>query len=260
MKTRIISGLIMAPLLIVLYFRGAPLVVAAFLIGALGTWELFQGFQKINIKPSILVAGVSLISLYVLHFLLPEDNSFLSLWLVISIMASCLVLFDVERRRAEDVLATIFGIVYVIFFSFHIVMVDKSNQGILVWMIVITSFCTDIFAYFTGYFLGKRKLCPKLSPKKTVEGALGGVAGSLVFSIVFGLIAQIKIFPHMIVLGIMCSVVAQLGDLTASAFKRKMEIKDYGTIIPGHGGILDRFDSIIFVAPVIYYYILFLMK
>ena len=259
MKTRIISGLIMVPLLLVLYFRGLPLTIAAFLIAAMGIWELFKGFDKIDIKPSFVVAWGSLIVLYGLHFLLPNDNSFIMPWLVASIVASCLVLFDVDGRKAEDSLGTIFGIVYVIFFLYHIVMVSETNFGILVWVIVITAFCTDIAAYFTGSFLGKRKLCPRLSPKKTVEGALGGIAGSVIVSIIFGLITHIKLFPHIIVIGILGSVMAQLGDLTASAFKRKMGIKDYGNLIPGHGGILDRFDSLIFVAPAIYYYIVLFM-
>ena len=122
-------------------------------------------------------------------------------------------------------------------------------------MVAGTAILTDIFAYFTGYFFGKHKLAPVLSPKKTIEGALGGVLGSVLFSIVFALIAKLDIFPHMVIMGVVGSIFAQLGDLTASAFKRKIGIKDYGNIIPGHGGILDRVDSIIFTAPVIYYYL-----
>ena len=260
MKTRIISGLIMVPLLLVLYFRGLPLTIAALLIGAMGIWELFKGFEKIEIKPSYVVAWGSLIVLYGLHFLLPDSNSFLMPWLVGSIIASCLILFDVDGRRAEDALGTIFGIIYCGFLLYHIVLVSGTNYGVLVWMIVITAFCTDIAAYFTGSFLGKRKLCPRLSPKKTVEGAIGGLIGAVIVSIIFGLIAHVQIFPHIIVMGILGSIMGQLGDLTASALKRNMKIKDYGNLIPGHGGILDRFDSLIFVAPAIYYYIVLFMN
>ena len=109
--------------------------------------------------------------------------------------------------------------------------------------------------------MGKHKLCPNLSPKKTIEGAIGGVLGALVLGIIFGLIFKIQVFPHVILMSIIGSVMAQLGDLTASAFKRKMGIKDYGNLIPGHGGILDRFDSVLFAAPAVYYYLqLFMTK
>ena len=255
MKTRIISGLCMVPLIAVLYFRGIPLAVAAFLIGIVGIWELFKGFEKMDIKPNKYVAWGALAVLYVLHFALPERHDYLTLWIIVSCVAAFVSTFDIEAHKIEDSMATILGIIYVGFFSYHIVMIDDTGMGILVWMVAITAFCTDILAYFTGYFLGKRKLCPGLSPKKTVEGAIGGVIGSIVCSIIFGLIIRFQIFPHMIIMGLFGSVMAQLGDLSASMFKRKMGIKDYGNLIPGHGGIMDRFDSILFTAPAIYYYI-----
>ena len=259
MMTRIISGLIMAPLLVILYFRGIPLAVAAFLIGAVGIYELFNGFNKLEIYPNPFVAWGMLLLLYVLHFIMPGRHEYLLLWIVVSIIASCVSIFAIEKHKIEEALATMLGIIYVGFFSYHMVMIDESSYGILVWMVVIVAFGTDIAAYFTGYFLGKKKLCPNLSPKKTVEGAIGGVAGALVLGIIFGLIFKIQIFPHIILMSVIGSVVSQLGDLTASAFKRKMGIKDYGNLIPGHGGILDRFDSVLFAAPAIYYYLQLVM-
>ena len=106
--------------------------------------------------------------------------------------------------------------------------------------------------------MGKHKLCPKLSPKKTVEGAVGGVIGALAFSLLFGhfFLEEGHTFNIGFILMVLIgSVVSQLGDLSASAFKRQMGIKDYGKLIPGHGGILDRFDSVLFVAPYLYFYI-----
>jgi len=261
MKTRVISGLIMAPLLVILYFRGIPLAVAAFLIGALGIYELFEGFKKMEIHPNSLVAWGMLLILYVIHFLAPGRLDYLLAWIVLSIVISCVSIFAIDKHNAEDALATLLGIIYVGFLSYHMVMIDETSYGVLVWMVVIVAFGTDIAAYFTGYFLGKHKLCPNLSPKKTVEGAIGGVLGALVLGIIFGLVFKIQIFPHIILMSIVGSVMSQLGDLTASAFKRKMELKDYGNLIPGHGGILDRFDSVLFAAPAIYYYLqLFMTK
>ena len=123
-------------------------------------------------------------------------------------------------------------------------------------LVVIASISNDIMAYFTGYFLGKHKLCPKLSPKKTVEGAVGGVIGSAVFCAVFALIAAPDKVMSCALAGLIASPFAQAGDLIASAFKRKMGIKDYGKLIPGHGGIMDRFDSVLLTAPFIYYVLL----
>ena len=255
MKTRIISGLIMVPLILLLVFRGIPLAIFAFIISAIAVYELFKGFSNIGITGNIFIAWGALIALYLIHFLMPERHDYLTCWLVISIIASFLGIFKAEKHKAEDALVTILGIVYVEFFIYHIILIDEGSYGILVWMVAGTAILTDIFAYFTGYFFGKHKLAPVLSPKKTIEGALGGVLGSVLFSIVFALIAKLDIFPHMVLMGVVGSIFAQLGDLTASAFKRKIGIKDYGNIIPGHGGILDRVDSIIFTAPVIYYYL-----
>ena len=136
-----------------------------------------------------------------------------------------------------------------------------ENGGYLVWLVFIGAWGSDTFAYITGMTIGKRKFLPKLSPKKTLEGCIGGVVGAafvgflygLIFSQHFTLVSNPKV-AFMIICG-SSSIISQLGDLTASAIKRDHKIKDYGRLIPGHGGILDRFDSIIFVAPVVYYLI-----
>lgn len=115
---------------------------------------------------------------------------------------------------------------------------------------------TDTFAYFTGRFFGNHKLIPSISPKKTVEGAIGGIIGSIVGCVIFALLfPQSNVSLYLgVVIGLLGSLVAQIGDLVASAIKRNCYIKDFGKIIPGHGGILDRFDSILFVSPFIYFF------
>ena len=127
----------------------------------------------------------------------------------------------------------------------------------MIWLVFLSAFGTDIMAYFTGMAIGKHKLCPNLSPKKSVEGAVGGVVGSIVFCGLFGWLVIPDMLTECLIIGALGSVVAQLGDLSASAFKRQMGIKDYGNLIPGHGGILDRFDSVMFTAPLVYYAIAF---
>jgi phosphatidate cytidylyltransferase len=179
------------------------------------------------------------------------------LWFFAVVLISLLYLFNIEHRKLEDAMATITGIFYVIFFSFHVTLVDQTGPySRLVWLIVITAFGTDVMAYFTGYLLGKHKLCPKISPKKTIEGSIGGVLGSIILSGLFGYFFMPDILIHCLVIGLLGGIVSQFGDLTASIFKRKMGIKDYGNLIPGHGGILDRFDSVLFTGPMVYYYII----
>ncbi len=109
------------------------------------------------------------------------------LWSFAVVVASLLYLFDIEHRKLEDAMATITGIFYVVFFSFHVTLVEQTrDMRLMVWLIVITAFGTDIMAYFSGYLLGKHKLCPHISPKKTIEGSVGGVIGSVVLSGLFG--------------------------------------------------------------------------
>jgi CDP-diglyceride synthetase len=124
-----------------------------------------------------------------------------------------------------------------------------------VWLVIFTAFATDIFAYLIGYKWGKHKLAPVLSPKKTIEGGIGGIAGSVLVCGLFGYFAMPEFLVHCIIIGALGGVVSQAGDLTASAIKRRLGLKDYGNLIPGHGGLLDRIDSILFTAPFVYLYL-----
>lgn len=255
MKTRVLSGIIMLPLLIILYFGGYVLLAACLLIGIMGVKEFYNGFKAMDIRPSFGIACVAAISLYVIN-LFCEKYEWYMLWFFGVVLISLLYLFNIEHRKLEDAMATITGIFYVVFFSFHVTLVDQAGPySNLIWLIVITAFGTDIMAYFSGYLLGKHKLCPKISPKKTIEGSVGGILGSVVLSGIFGYFLMPEILVHCLVIGVLGGIVSQFGDLTASIFKRKMGIKDYGNLIPGHGGILDRFDSVLFTGPMVYYYI-----
>ncbi|MEG0923710.1 MAG: phosphatidate cytidylyltransferase [Anaerovoracaceae bacterium] len=260
MKTRVISGLVMIPLLAVVYFGGYWLIGAAFLIGLVGIREFFNGFRAMDIHPSDQIAYVGLFALYAINFIWPGQTEYYMVWFAAVIVASSLYMFKINERKIEDAMATMLGTIYVAFFSFHIVLVDQTEEySILIWLVIITAFCTDIMAYFSGYLLGKHKLCPTLSPKKTIEGAIGGTMGSIVFAGLFGYFIVPRLLVHCLIIGFIGSIISQCGDLTASAYKRKMGIKDYGDLIPGHGGIMDRFDSVLFTAPLVYYYIVLVL-
>lgn len=265
MKTRIISGLVMVPLLVIVYLGGYPLLAAACLVGLVGLKEFYHGFEAMGVKASYGIGVAAIAALYAINILSGRDGvnavnfKWHLLWIFGFILASLLYLFRIDERKLEDGMATMIGILYVVFFSYHVVLVEQSRFPRMVWMILLTAFITDIMAYFSGYFFGKHKLCPKISPKKTIEGSIGGTLGSIVFSGLFGYFAMPELWIHCLIIGALGGVISQFGDLTASIFKRKMGIKDYGNLIPGHGGILDRFDSVLFTAPLVYYYIVFVL-
>ena len=274
MKTRIISAIIMLPLLFLVYFGGVWLKLACIAISVIGLKEFYDGFRHEGAKPSYVIGYGSIVLLYALHLLgmnaqlfsgaeVPNRGSLIMLWMFICVAACLIYGMDVENRKNLDVVSTLTGIFYVVFFIYFVVLIDETPvMHNAIWLIFIIAFGTDIFAYFTGMLLGKHKLCPTLSPKKTVEGAIGGIVGAVVFSVIFGVFCLSNGRPvsfGFILMAVIGSVVSQFGDLTASAFKRKMGIKDYGNLIPGHGGILDRFDSVLFVAPYLYFYVLLIL-
>lgn len=262
MKTRIFSALAMLPLLLVLYYGSYPLMIACFLVGVLGVREFYKGFETMKIHPSYWVAYVAAVSLYTLHLVesylrLPKAE-WMMFWFFGVILLSMLTLFQIETRKLEDALVTITGIFYVIYFSYHVELIVDENSR-FIWLVFLTAFGTDIMAYFSGYAFGKHKLCPKISPKKTIEGSIGGTLGSVLFCGLFGYFFLPEFITHCMIIGALGGVVSQFGDLTASIFKRKMGIKDYGNLIPGHGGIMDRFDSVLFTAPMVYYYMVLIL-
>ena len=268
MKTRILSGLILAPFLILLYFGGYVLMAGCLFVAFVGLHEFFQGFRAMGFKPAEGVGIFAVLLLYGLNIWVthkesaPGTGAYLFWFFLVIVLAfGSLLLTEYKgvEGRVEDPLATVTGIFYVVFFSFHVMLVDQTDYRILVWIIVLSAFGTDIFAYFTGYFLGKHKLCPTISPKKTVEGSVGGILGAVAACGIFGFFFARPLLVHCLILGALGGVFSQMGDLSASIFKRKMGIKDYGNLIPGHGGILDRFDSVLFTAPMVYYYILFVL-
>lgn len=262
MKTRIISGLCMVPLVGIVYLGNYWLAALVFLIGIIGMREFFNGFRAMKIHPSDAIAIVALVSLFLIHYIVPMDMRATSIlaWFMAVIMIGSMYMFKVTERTPIDAMATIVGIIYIGFFAYHMLLIDEmKDYRILIWLVMLAAFGSDIFAYFTGVFLGKHKMAPNLSPKKTIEGAVGGIIGSAVVCGLFGYFIAPHYLIHSIIIGLVGAPISMCGDLTASAYKRRMGIKDYGKLIPGHGGIMDRFDSILFTAPFVYYYIILVM-
>ncbi|MCR5482758.1 MAG: phosphatidate cytidylyltransferase [Clostridia bacterium] len=259
MKTRVLSGVIMLPLLAFVAVGGRLLMFGCFLVGVMGVREFYKGFNAMGVRPCAPVAYLAAAALYACTVFFPFGRWYM-LWFTACIVACLLYLFKIDERKLEDAMATLIGIFYVVFLSWHVTLAEQhANYGILVWLIFITAFGTDIMAYFSGYALGKHKLCPKISPKKTIEGSVGGTLGSIILCTVFGYFVVPELIVHCAVIGVLGGIISQFGDLSASIFKRKMGIKDYGNLIPGHGGVLDRFDSVLFTAPMVYYYIVLIL-
>lgn len=259
MLTRILGGLSLLPLFLFLIIGGVPLYIAEVVLVCIGLNEFYKAFKNKDINPLFIIGYLFAIYLGIKNtFNLNVEYTYVTVFILfligIGYLLGC-------KNNIIDIAVTYLGIFYVaIFLDFIVLTVNDFDHGaILVYLIFIISFTTDTFAYFTGYLFGRHKLIPKVSPKKTVEGSIGGILGSSISCILFGYFFGIDM-TTMAVIGAVGSIVAQCGDLFASSIKRYVGIKDYGKLIPGHGGILDRFDSVILVAPFVYYAIDFFIK
>lgn len=273
-RTRIISGLVGLVLLIgVLYMGSIVLGIAVSIIAAIGLYEFYNSISKTKgIHPIKIVGYLSTVPLLLLGL---EKTGWYSLDLgTMTGMSVCLIIFvsmavivfGHKKYNIVDVCATAFGIAYIPFLMSFLIMLRNMEYGnILIWLIFIGAWGTDTLAYTFGRLFGKRKIIPEISPKKTLAGAIGGILGCIFLMIVFGVIARnyfgLSIsYVALILLGLLCGTISQIGDWAASAIKRYVNVKDFGNIMPGHGGVLDRFDSILFVAPVIYYVLVLFIK
>ncbi|MFL0195915.1 phosphatidate cytidylyltransferase [Clostridium sp. WILCCON 0269] len=261
MNSRYLGAITLIPFILILFLGGVYLKYGVMVISLMGMYEFYKVIKMKNLNP-INIIGYLLCVTYYLSLRTEVNYKFLFFTVMVSVfMLLCVLVVDIEYNFL-DVVSTLFGFLYVALFFSTITLVNQGPYGkYLIWIIVISAWCCDTTAYYTGKFMGKKKLCPKVSPKKTVEGAIGGVIGSTVVCTLFGWFAIVKEIPlslyHYIILGILCGVFCQFGDLAASSIKRYVGVKDYGNLIPGHGGILDRFDSILFSGIVVYYYLMF---
>ena len=175
------------------------------------------------------------------------------LTLLFLILVMAVYVFTYPIFTAEQVMAVFFGFFYVSVMLSYVYQTRMLAEGaVLVWLIFLSSWGCDTCAYCVGMLIGKHKMAPVLSPKKSIEGAVGGVVGAALLGVIYAVATHGAMLEYAVICGV-GALISMVGDLAASAIKRNQGIKDYGKLIPGHGGILDRFDSVIFTAPVIYY-------
>ena len=207
------------------------------------------------------IAGYVGTVLYYLSLLWVKTDEFSMMILLFAlVLIMCVYVFTYPKYRAEQIMAALFGIFYVAVMLSYIYKTRTLEGGAwLVGLIFLSSWGSDTCAYCVGMLIGKHKMAPVLSPKKSIEGGVGGVLGAALLGALYALLISgvNQADGHTpLMYAVICAVgalISMVGDLAASAIKRNKEIKDYGKLIPGHGGILDRFDSVIFTAPFIYF-------
>ncbi len=257
-KTRLLSSIVLMICMLFFIITGGNVLLAAVAFLSLVAMMEIMRMVKLHKSPLAVLGYVSVAMLYVLLFTNHMDKLVpLSVFYLMALMAVYVVSFP--KLRVEQVLYPWFGFFYAGLLISYIYQVRELPGGAFsVWLIFIAAWGSDTCAYCAGMLFGKHKAFPVLSPKKTWEGCIGGVVGAALIAVLYCLAMNhwfeqsFSIVQYAIVCG--CgAVISQIGDLAASAMKRNHEIKDYGKLIPGHGGVLDRYDSVIFVAPIVFY-------
>lgn len=260
-KTRLLSGILLVIIALATIISGDYVLFFTLLaVSLIGMRELYRAMKVQDEKINLLaVAGYLGAVLYYLAVLLDFERYGVLAIIFGLVLLMFVYVFTYPTYEAGQVMPALFGIVYVaVMLSFIYLTRELPGGKFHVWLIFLCSWGCDTCAYCVGMLIGKHKMAPKLSPKKSVEGGIGGIAGAALIAVLYALAinhwgnAGVSVASFAII-GAAGGAISQIGDLAASAIKRNHDIKDYGKLIPGHGGILDRFDSIIFTAPIIFY-------
>ncbi len=256
MKTRIISGIVMGAIVaavLTVSYLWLPIVatVAIAAIAAVAGYELIH--NAVGIKSRLAIFGA------MIYVALAVFTVYLTFWdyFILSILYFLFAVIVVLKNNKEFTLAhisSLCGLPLALGFAFFclagVIGVDNSGIYYLLLLLNFSSVC-DMGAYFVGVTCGKHKLCPNISPKKTIEGAVGGIVSSIVVTVIITICFSKPVLVPALLTVPFC-IIGMLGDLFASSIKRSVGLKDYGNLIPGHGGILDRMDSIIMIVPLLF--------
>ena len=264
-KTRLLSGILLVIIALITIISGGDVLFATILaISLIGMTEIYKILDVDKKLLGFVGYAAAIVYFALLRFGLTEWITMFTIAFLIVLMA--VFVFTYPKYRSEHIMLAFFGLFYVAFMLSYVYQIRMLEQGaFLVWLVFFCSWGCDTCAYCVGVTMGKHKLAPVLSPKKSIEGAVGGVVGAALLGAAYA--ALINHFApgadaNVLWYALICAVggvISQVGDLAASAIKRNHDIKDYGKLIPGHGGILDRFDSVIITAPIIFYMAVILM-
>lgn len=266
MKKRIISAIVFVLLwiaILVIDNRWFD-TVAVVIISVIATFEYLRAFKGIGYKPISWIAYLGCLCIVFTGGLIPEEYRIMLIKILLPmalIGSFAYIMLSNVKRTMKDIAITILGVLYIPFTLAFIKLILALPYGrFYILFVFCGAFVSDTFAFLVGSRIGKTKLAPDISPNKTVEGSIGGIIGVLIAFIILALIGKYTLsinvnIIYWVFVALVASVAGQFGDLTASAIKRYCKIKDFGNIMPGHGGILDRFDSLMFVAPIVYIFI-----
>ena len=257
MKLRILVGALLIPIAVwIILLGGLPLRITLFILSLISTFELFRALQG-HLNP---LNYISFLAIGVYYFLVTPTNYtffiFVIGWLISNLTT---LVFYHDKFNSKDVLINIATPLYPMILLSTIYYAVLFNPR-LAWIMFLSAWSYDSFAYFTGKLIGKHKFTPKLSPNKTIEGFIGGIIGAMLVCYIYFVFVIDFTQMNAIIFSLLSGIIAvfgQIGDLAASSIKRHCGIKDFGHIIPGHGGIMDRFDSLMFTAPLTFILILF---
>lgn len=270
--TRLLSGIVLLAIAVLtMSLGGISLALILFFISLIAYRELTKAFlcatddKKLNGLEIVGLIGV--IVYYGMLYFLQEPQMLLMGIVGVFLAEMFLYVFTFPKFQANQVMAAVFSFLYAPVMLSFVYLTRSTVQGIyMVWMILISSWGCDTCAYVVGVLIGKKKIFPKLSPHKSLEGCIGGVVGTAALGALYGHFLVQTVFPDQTVtwvIAFICgigAIISMVGDLAASAIKRNHNIKDYGRLIPGHGGIMDRFDSMIVTAPMIYFLTILLLR
>ncbi len=263
-KTRVLSAVVLIALVLVALFYASEWGVTL-LVGGVTYAVMYELTKVFNLKEKLSLTVINFIfaTLFMaIPYIVSVNLLFPSIVLyIISLLTTAVV--NNKKVTFQDVCSSVFLVFYSVALLMHLTFLRRLDNGVaLLVLALLGAYITDSGAYFTGMVIGRHKLIESISPKKTIEGAIGGIIATVIAFIVYGFVMEhldhSVNFIYLIILSVLCAVVAQIGDLSASVMKRSYNVKDFGNIIPGHGGMVDRVDSLMFVAPVVYYFITFL--
>lgn len=268
MFKRLLTTLVGIPLLFVVLIFGNKYVVDVIVtVLALVSIHEYMKCYSEKYKPVSWIGYVCAIAIAFLH-IIPREYVLNYLGIAVVFVVAILfmqVIFTEMKTNTADIAITFFGIIYIVgFFAFIPILFGYEKDGVqlgkfYIWYLFLATWGSDIFAFLIGRKFGKHKFS-KISPKKSIEGCVAGVIGGVAFvlvaTVLFNIVFNLQInYLVITIIGVILTVIGQIGDFAASCIKRYAEVKDFSNLLPGHGGLIDRFDSVIFTAPFAYYLI-----
>lgn len=263
---RVISALLGMPIVIIIMLLNNIYIVdiTFAIVAAIALHEFLIAFKE-KFKPIIWIGYFAAAFIAVMPFVNSGNRLiFMGLFLFFMIVLLFIEIFKTNMKiNIADISITFFGICYIVFFLMFMPLIyERTNGYYLIWYVFAASWGTDIFAYEIGKRFGKHKFS-EISPKKSIEGSIAGIVGAVVLmllvTILFNTVFHLNLsYLYVAFMAVVLSILGQMGDFAASSVKRYAGMKDFGNLIPGHGGMLDRLDSVIFIAPAAYFLLMFI--